>query len=51
MNSLIEFVSHKQVVPVAKDFITLVESGLDPEHAFDVVTHERRALNDRSMYR
>lgn len=51
MNRFIEFVSHQEVVNVSKDFIVLVESGLDPEYAFEVVTHERRTLNDRFMHR
>lgn len=44
LNRLIEFVNDDDVTTAAKDFIMLVEYGLDPDYVFEVVTSERRFM-------
>jgi hypothetical protein len=45
MNRISEWVVNEEIVDVCKDFLCLVECGLDPEYAFEVVISERRSMH------
>lgn len=45
LNRIVEWAVNEDVVDVCKDFMCLVEYGLDPEYAFEVVISERRSMH------